>query len=153
MDSMIENIYVSRELYSLLFAPVCVKYGVTLTEILVLLSLSNGGGGDTAKDIVRRLGIAKSHVSVSVRDLEERGYVKGGCEGNDRRLIHLHVCERAADVIAESRAVQQQIHAIMEEGLSPEERETLVRLIGHITDNANAYLEHARAGTGGRQNA
>ena len=69
MDSMIENIYVSRELYSLLFAPVCVTYGVTRTEILVLLSLSNGGGGDTAKDIVRRLGIAKSHVSVSVRDL------------------------------------------------------------------------------------
>lgn len=86
MDIMLENLYVSRELYSFLLHPVCTKYDLAPAELLVLLFLANNTEYDTAKDIVNKLKIAKSHVSISVRALEERGYLKGNYEGRkDRR--------------------------------------------------------------------
>ena len=39
MDGIIENLYVSRELYSVLFGPICSKYKLTMTQMLVLLFL------------------------------------------------------------------------------------------------------------------
>ena len=37
MDGIINNLYVNRELYSALFGPICAKYNLTMTEMLVLL--------------------------------------------------------------------------------------------------------------------
>lgn len=75
MDSIFENLYVNRELQSSLFASVCSKYQLTRTELLVLLFLGKNAR-NTATDIVENLKIAKSHVSASVHDLEERGFVR-----------------------------------------------------------------------------
>lgn len=52
MDGIIENLYVSRELYSVLFGPICSKYKLTMTQMLVLLFLSKDGRGDTASLIL-----------------------------------------------------------------------------------------------------
>ena len=106
MDIMLENLYVSRELYSFLLHPVCTKYDLAPAELLVLLFLANNTEYDTAKDIVNKLKIAKSHVSISVRALEERGYLKGNYEGRNRRTIHLQLSDTAASVISDVRNVQ-----------------------------------------------
>lgn len=50
MDIMLENLYVSRELYSFLLHPVCTKYDLAPAELLVLLFLANNTEYDTAKD-------------------------------------------------------------------------------------------------------
>ncbi len=72
MDSIFENLYVSRELQAILFASICSKYKITRTELLILLLLKNNVL-ITATDIVNKLKIAKSHVSTSVRDLDNAG--------------------------------------------------------------------------------
>lgn len=145
MNVVLENLYVSRELFSSLFSPVCSKYRLTPAELLVLLFLANNAEYDTARDIVDKLKITKSHVSVSVRDLEKRGYLTGGYKGRNRRTVHLRLCSAAEEVVADARNVQHRFQAIFDGGFSEQERSQFQRYLQRATDNVNAYLKHAAA--------
>lgn len=142
MDIMLENMYVNRELYSALFNPVCFKYGLTSAELLVLLFLAGNKEYDTAKDIVNKLKITKSHVSISVRGLEERGYLKGEYEGRNRRTIHLQLCDTANDIIDDARKVQKQFQSILVSGFSEEELKNFKNYLMRATENVNVYLKN-----------
>lgn len=142
MDTILETLYKSKELYSSLFYPVCVKYKLTLAELLVLLLLADHRECDTARDIVDRLKLAKSHVSVSVRNLEKRGYLKSGYEEHDRRRIHLQLCDAAADAVAAAQETRQCFLAIVGQGFSEEELENLADYLRRVTDNMSAYLRN-----------
>ena len=89
MNTMLEYLYAGQELYGALLGPLRTRYQLTTTELLVLLCLANDPQHDTARDIVETLRIAKSHVSVSVRALEKRGYIEGAYQGSNRRTLHL----------------------------------------------------------------
>lgn len=139
MNEILENLYATRELYSSLYTPICTKYKLTPAELLVLLFLANNRGRDTARDIVEKLKLAKSHVSVSVRDLAERGYLRGAYSGHDHRSIHLGLCDAAADIIADARAAQTQFLSVLSRGFSDDELNILKDYLQRITDNINAY--------------
>lgn len=143
MDIMLENLYVSRELYSSLLHPVCTKYGLAPAELLVLLFLANNTEYDTAKDIVNKLKIAKSHVSISVRTLEERGYLRGNYEGRNRRTIHLQLSDTAASVISDVRNVQKKFGSILGHGFSEEELKHFQNYLQRATENVNLYLKNS----------
>lgn len=145
MNIMLENLYVCKELYSFLFHPICSKYGLTPAELLVLLFLASNAECDTAKDIVDKLKITKSIVSVSTRDLEERGYIKGEYFGRNRRTIHLQLCDTAKDIIAEARNVQSQFRSVLGNGFSNEELFLFETYLQRATDNINTYLKNSSA--------
>ena len=63
----VENLYIK------LVSPLCEKHGLTYTEFTVLMFLANNPQYDTATQIVKYRHVAKSHVSVSIRSLQERG--------------------------------------------------------------------------------
>lgn len=67
----------SRDFYTGLIDPVCKKYGLTQMEFNILLFLANNPECDTAAQIIRKRAFTKSHVSMSVRSLEERGLLTG----------------------------------------------------------------------------
>lgn len=140
MDSVIDNLYVNKELYSALFEPICEKYRLTMTEILVLLFLAKNSGCDTASDIVEKLKIAKSHISASVRDLSERGYLRGQFEGNNHRTIHLQLCDSADEVVREGMRVQEEYISVISRGFNEDEMGILRNYIIRINENANKYL-------------
>ena len=62
--------------YSKLLAPICEEYGLTRNELDVLLFLHNNPEYDRAVDIVNNRGLSKSHVSLSISGLEEKGLLK-----------------------------------------------------------------------------
>ena len=64
-----------EELYENMVSPVCEKYELTYMEFTVLMFLANNPQYDTATQIVRYRHLAKSHVSVSIRSLQERGLI------------------------------------------------------------------------------
>lgn len=140
MDGIIDNLYVNRELYSAMFVPICAKYNLTMTEMVVLLFLAKNAGFDTASDIVKNLKIAKSHVSVSLRDLEERGYVEGCYKGKNHRTIHLKLCENSFKIIEDGKNVQKEFIDVLLKGFSVDEKSSLKSYIKRINDNANNYL-------------
>ena len=141
MDGIIDNLYINRELYSALFIPVCAKYKITMTEMLVLLFLSRNTQFDTASDIVDKLKIAKSHVSASVHDLEERGYLQGNYVGHNHRTIHLQLCDNATDIIREGKKVQEKFLSIISRGFTEDEIKIFASYIRRINNNANDYLQ------------
>ncbi len=141
MEGFIENLFINRGLYSAMFVPVCAKYQLTMTEMLVLLFLSKDTAGDTASAIVDKLRITKSHVSASVRDLEERGYVQGSYTGRNHRTIHLHLCDTAAEIIREGKQAQQAFLSVISRGFTEEELHTLGDFIRRINRNVEDYLQ------------
>ncbi len=149
MNRIFENLYANRELHAVLFGSICEEYDLTLTELLVLLFLDKSENGDTATDIVEELKITKSHVSASVRDLEERGYIEGGYEGRNRRTVHLRLCEKSKDVIAAGRRVQNDFISIVCRGFSSDELSALKDYTRRMTENTNRYLGEHGYGKGG----
>lgn len=141
MDTLFRSLYINRELHTILFEPVCRKYGLTLTEIHVLLFLSEHEENNTAKDIVGHLKIAKSYVSSAVRILEERGYIEGCHEGNDRRSVHLHLRENAKEIIQESLKIQKNFLNVLVQGFTEEELENMRKNIRRMIDNTEQFLK------------
>lgn len=140
MDSLFRSLYIHRELHAILFEPVCRKYGLTLTEIQVLLFLYEHEQNNTAKDIVGSLKIAKSYVSSAVHILEEGGYVEGSHEGNDRRSVHLRLCEKSNEIVKESLEIQTQFTEALKQGFSENELEILRKNMTRLLENAEGFL-------------
>lgn len=127
-------IYRAGRLYSQVLAPVCREFSLTRAELDVLLFLSNNPGRDTAAQIVKYRGLSKSHVSLAVAKLTERGFVKGELCG-DRRLVHLRLTPDSADAAAAGRQAQGEFYRRLFDGLSDEERELFFELNSRIIKN------------------
>lgn len=145
MDKLFKSLYVNRELHAILFEPVCKKFGLTLTEIHVLLFLAEHDTNNTAKDIVGDLKITKSYVSGAVHTLEERGYIEGCHEGHDRRSVHLHLCEAADEIIKESKKIQSQFLEVLVRGFSGDELAFFKRSVDRMIENTEYYLKECSA--------
>ena len=77
-----------EELYENIVSPVCEKYELTYMEFTVLMFLANNPQYDTATQIVRYRHLAKSHVSVSIRSLQERGLILGEHKGGKAATVY-----------------------------------------------------------------
>lgn len=144
MEKFLEYIYVNKELHFVIFKPICDKYDITLTEVLVLMYLDKNTSNDTAKDIVSCLKIAKSYVSTSIRDLEERGYIEGNYVGHDHRAIHLKLCESAHSIIEDIHKVKKEMASVIFDGFSIEEKQQFTTYIERMTNNANEYINSTK---------
>lgn len=111
----------SQKAYSRQLEPVCKKWDLTRSEVDVLLFLYNNPEYDRAADIVTRRGMTKSHVSMSVADLADRGMLERRSSPDDRRTTHLRLLEEGVKIAAEAREAQQGFFDMLYEGVSPAE--------------------------------
>lgn len=139
MYRLFEHYLAGERAYMTCLAPVWEKHGLTYMELTVLLFLANNPALDTASDIVRCRRLAKSHVSVSIRSLEQRGLLTRDYQAGNRRSQHLRLTGKAAPIAAEGQAAQMEFGERLFRGISPEERETLVRILRHIDENIDTY--------------
>ena len=136
---MFDIIYASKGLYQELLRPVCKKYDLTDSEIMILLFLNDEPEYDTASDIVKRRKMKKSVVSVSLRDLENRGLIEGYHLEGDRRSLHLKVNESAKEVISEAKQIREDCYDLLTEGLSRKEKDDLRSYLMTISGNIAGY--------------
>lgn len=129
-----------RKLYCSLFTPLLERRGLTQLEMDILLFLANNPEYDTARDIVEKRHLAKSHVSVGVDTLAGRGLLERQMREGNRKTIHLVLTEAAAPVIEEGRAVQRQYGEMLLAGFTEEERSELFRLLDKAGENVDAAL-------------
>lgn len=111
----------AKKKYGQLLVPLCEKWDLTRNEMDVMLFLANNPQYDRAVDIVTRRGIAKSHVSLSVGNLEKRGFLTRHFDENDRRTVHLSLSEEAEAIAREARKAQVEFFSRIFHGLSREE--------------------------------
>ena len=107
--------------YSRYLEPVCQQWNLTRNELDVVLFLANNPSLDRAADIVTHRGLAKSHVSLSVSTLEIKGLLRREMDPQDRRTVHLKLCNEAYQVAEAGRKAQQAFVERIHAGITPEE--------------------------------
>lgn len=130
-----------KTLYSKCVGGVCRKHDITRIELDILLFLANNPGYDTATDIVEIRYLAKSQVSVAVRHMEGCGFLRKEYAEDNRKTAHLHICEAAADIIADGQNAQRRFFEIVQEGVPQDEIACLKHCLNHIYENINRYLK------------
>ena len=119
--------------------PVCKRFRLTQNELAVLLFLHNTPGLDRAADIVSCRGIAKSHVSLAVSNLEARALLARRFEPADRRTCHLVLTGKGTEIAEAGAARQRQFFEALYAGVTPEERELMRSVTRKIMDNVAAF--------------
>lgn len=118
------------------YSAILEKYSLSLIDVRVLLFLSEPGGYDTARDIVKVHGIAKSYVSKSIDKLIEKGFLEGKHMQEDRRYVHLAIKEEAFPLIDAMRERRNKMLERLFRGVSDEQLE----LLGEIARKINANI-------------
>ena len=132
-----------RKLYCGLFTPMLERRALTQLEVDILLFLANNPAYDTARDIVERRYIAKSHVSMGVESLARRGLLRRDTRPGNRKTIHLRLTEAAGPIVEAGRAVQARYGQALLAGFTDRERETLMALLNRVAENVDAALAEA----------
>ena len=130
-----------EKLYGGLFAPLLERHGLTQLEVDILLFLANNPAYDTARDIVEKRRLAKSHVSVGVEALAERGLLERQRQEGNRKTIHLRLTAAAAPIVEEGRAVQRRYGECLLAGFTEEDRRQLGCLMDRVAENVDAALK------------
>ena len=125
----------AKKSYSRLLDPICQEWKLTRNELDVILFLYNNPEYDRAADIVSHRGIAKSHVSLSVASLEEKGLLLRRFSEQDRRAAHLELPERGRVIAAQAREKQIQYISALYHGISREEFEIWKNIMLKVQDN------------------
>ena len=115
----------SQKIYSRQLEPVCKKWDLTRSEVDVLLFLYNNPQYDRAADIVTRRGMTKSHVSMSVASLADRGLLERRDSPSDRRTTHLRLLKAGEIIAEEAKTAQEQFFSVLYEGVSQKEMEKM----------------------------
>ena len=131
MDSMSK----AKKNYARLLEPLCREWNLTRNEMDILLFLFNNPEYDRAADIVTVRGIAKSHVSVSVSDLESRGFLLRENDPNDRRAVHLRMTDQAQIIAAEAASQQRLFFSQLYAGIKPEELKAWKAIMERVSEN------------------
>ena len=127
----------SQKIYTRCLEPVCRKWDLTRSELDVLLFLHNNPGYDRAADIVAHRGMTKSHVSLSVANLQSRGLILTREDERDRRAVRLSLSEEGRQIAEQGRVVQDRFFGAVFEGLSREDLHLWQTMVNRVCDNIN----------------
>lgn len=141
MNRQLERSALFKNMYTKLLEPLCKSYGLTIMELNILIFFAENPQYDTAAEIVKIRSFTKSHVSISVRALVERGLLASTQRESDRRTIELHLTELALPIVEEARKTHEYMIKVLFTGFTKEEKTQLLNMIARIDDNIRGYLD------------
>lgn len=137
MIPVFEHIFLGQNLYEKTVMPVCKAHGLTYMEFTVLMFLHNNPKYDTAAQLVKIRRLTKSHVSVSVKGLQEKGLVSGVYYPGNQKTLHLCLTEASVPIVEAGIAAQKEFGAKLVRGFTPEEVAQLQYLTSKLHENMN----------------
>lgn len=140
----IEFLSDSARLYQDTVLPVCKKYGLTYMEFGVLMFLYNNPQYNTAAQIVSMRHIPKSHVSISVKSLMEKGLLCGE-KCKDKRAVRLSVTESAEEIARSGKSAQKNFVDTLYGGFSEAERSAFSALLDKMETNVAEHFDLKRS--------
>jgi MarR family transcriptional regulator for hemolysin len=144
MIPVFEHIFMGQSLYEKSVMPVCRAYSLTYMEFTVLMFLRNNPKYDTAAQLVKIRRLSKSHVSVSVKGLQEKGLVKGVYYPGNQKTLHLLLTEAANPIVEAGAQAQKEFGAMLVRGFSPEE----VAQLQYLTDKLHENMKQEETTNG-----
>lgn len=140
--AMLKYLAEAGRLYQRLQSPLREEAGLTQTDLDILLFLANNPSYDTASDIVSVRRLAKSNVSVGVRNLEGKGLLRRCLDEQDHRVEHLSLTPAAARLTALGQEKQMEFDALLFQDFTSEDRAALEHLMDRIHQNVSRALKN-----------
>ena len=107
--------------YELLSGEVCDRYGLTQMEYDILMFLHNNPQHNTAAEIVKVRKSTKSHVSTSLKKLENEGLIERIQSENNKKHIEIVLLDKAELIVEAGINAQKKFAKNVLSGLTEEE--------------------------------
>lgn len=98
--------------YEMKVSGVCEKYQLRQLEYDILMFIYNNPAYNTAADIVRIRKSTKSHVSTSLKVLEDRGFIDRRIDKDNKKHVTIHLLQLANEVIEDGIWAQKEFAKI-----------------------------------------
>ena len=126
--------------YELLSGKVCDKYELTQMEYDILMFLYNNPQNNTAAEIVKIRKSTKSHVSTSLKNLENKKLVERKQSEENKKHVEIFLLDKAELIVEEGINAQKQFAQNVLSGLTEEEKDMCIRVFDKICNNAEEHL-------------
>lgn len=130
--------------YEMKVSGVCEKYQLRQLEYDILMFVYNNPEYNTAADIVRVRKSTKSHVSTSLKVLEDRGFIERRVDKDNKKHVTIHLLQLANEVIEDGIWVQKEFAQDMFKGLSEEEIKVFMSVFQKVYDNAERMISNEK---------
>ena len=126
--------------YELLSGKVCDKYELTQMEYDILMFLHNNPQHNTAAEIVKIRKSTKSHVSTSLKNLENKKLIERKQSEENKKHVEIFLLDKAELIVEEGINAQKQFAQNVLSGLTEEEKDMCIRVFNKICNNAEEHL-------------
>lgn len=127
--------------YELLSGEVCDRYGLTQMEYDILMFLHNNPQFNTAAEIVKVRKSTKSHVSTSLKSLENNGLIRRIQSEDNKKHIEIVLLDKAEIIVEAGLNMQKQFAQNVLNGLTEEETQMCINVFNKICSNAEKCLK------------
>ena len=125
--------------YELLSGKVCDKYELTQMEYDILMFLHNNPQNNTAAEIVKIRKSTKSHVSTSLKNLENKKLIERKQSEENKKHVEIFLLDKAELIVEEGINAQKQFAQNVLSGLTEEEKDMCIRVFDKICNNAEEH--------------
>ena len=132
MKTMLQYTDRLRRLAHKSMRPLGEELNLSQLEMELLLFLYNNPELNTARDAVAYRGFAKSNVSTAIEALHEKGWLTVEPDPESRRMKRLHLCAGREADLERLSVCQNGILSVLVSDFTPEEVETLRRLLDRM---------------------
>ncbi len=130
--------------YELLSGRVCDEYGLTQMEYDILMFLHNNPQHNTAAEIVKIRKSTKSHVSISLKNLENKGLVERIQSETNKKHIEIALLDKAELIVEAGINAQKEFAQDVLSGLTEEEKRMCINVFNKICNNAEEHLKEQK---------
>lgn len=117
-------------------------YGLKSCHISYLLNICANPGISQDK-LAQFIFFNKSNVARQAAVLEEQGYITRQPSPTDKRVMELYPTQKALDLLPDIRQIMQEWDELLTGDLTPEEIETVNRVLDKMREKASAWMnEH-----------
>ena len=85
--------------------------------------------------------VSKAHVSKAIENLHQKALIDLIADPSDRRYVHIRISASGQQIVDEIKQIRDKTEKILFDGISPEDRELLLRLSYQIADNIDHALQ------------
>ncbi len=129
-----------RKLITKYVKPIMDEYGLKPVELDILEFITRENL-TTAKDIMLRRHISKSHISKSLEHLLDKGLIGMTEDKRDHRIMRITLTEDSYKVISRVNEAYERCKDILLEGISEDELHIFREVIHRMNNNVDGELE------------
>lgn len=127
--------------YEALTKSICDKYDLKQMEYDILMFLHFYPQFNTAADIVKVRKSTKSHVSTSLKVLEQKGLIEKEQNAKDKKCIEIYLLKKSDEIIEDGIDIQKKFMWDLFQGISEDEMKIFKDVFDKICKNADNFLK------------